>query len=291
MKDGDMVFNRTVALESTVIAHGLPKPKNVETAMELEAVVRRHDCTPKTIAIVAGEVRIGLSSEEIQEIGTREDVMKVGVSEIPVAVALKRWAATTVSATVRLAYLSGIKVFATGGIGGVHSTKDWDVSQDLIELSRTRMIVVCAGPKSILDLRSTVEMLETFQVTAVGYRTDRLPAFYCRSTSIPITKVESVEEIVSIFLSKESFDLPGSVLVFNPIPERYEIDEVEFKKWHQLAEKDLEWSNVKGKDLTPFLLSRLAHYSDGRTVESNIELLKNNVNLACQIVDQLSKMQ
>ncbi|MEJ5229910.1 MAG: pseudouridine-5'-phosphate glycosidase, partial [Pseudothermotoga sp.] len=209
--------DKTVALESTVIAHGLPKPKNIEIALELEEIVRDHNCIPKTIGLVAGEIRIGLSNEEIRQIGTREDVMKVGVSEIAIAVALKRWAATTVSATMHLAHLSGIKVFATGGIGGVHSTDRWDVSQDLVELSRTRMIVVCAGPKSILDLRGTIEMLETLEVTVVGYKTDKLPAFYCRSTEIPITKVETVEEILSIFLSKERFDLPGSVLVLNPI--------------------------------------------------------------------------
>ncbi|HEY8541588.1 MAG TPA: pseudouridine-5'-phosphate glycosidase [Pseudothermotoga sp.] len=285
------MFERKLALESTVIAHGLPKPLNINVALELEKIARQNNCTPYTIGIIDGQIRVGLIEKEITEIGTREDVMKVGTAEIAVAVALRKWAATTVSATMRIADLNGIKVFATGGIGGVHSTENWDVSQDLLELTRTRMIVVSAGPKSILDLKSTIEMLETLQVTVVGYKTDRLPAFYCKSTDLPVMRVENAEQIASIFLKKEKMDLPGSLLVFNPIPDEYAIDQEDFERWQKMAEKDLQNCNVEGKNVTPFLLSRLAHYSNGKTVQSNIELLKNNVKLACDIIDQLWKMQ
>ncbi len=282
---------KKIALESTVIAHGLPKPVNIDVALELEEIARQNGCMPYTVGIIDGQIKVGLSEKEIVEIGTKEDVMKVGTSEIAVAVALKRSAATTVSATMRIAYSHGIKVFATGGIGGVHSTEYWDVSQDLMELARTRMVVVSAGPKSILDLKSTVEMLETLQITILGYKTDRLPAFYCKSTDLPLTKVESPEQVASIFFYKERLNLPGALLVFNPISDEYAISQEDFEKWQKLAQEDLEKFSVKGKGVTPFLLSRLAYYSNGKTVQSNIELLKSNVRLACDIVCQLSKMQ
>lgn len=285
------MFEKRLALESTVIAHGLPKPVNVDVALELEKIARQNGCVPYTIGIIDGQIKVGLTEKEIIQIGTKNNVMKVGTVEIPIALALKKWAATTVSATMHIAYSQGIKVFATGGIGGVHSTDRWDVSQDLVELARTRMIVVSAGPKSILDLKSTVEMLETLQVTVVGYKTDKLPAFYCKSTDISITKIEDVEQIASIFLYKERLNLPGALLVFNPISDEYAIDQKEFERWEKLAEEDLKKSNISGKDVTPFLLSGLAYYSHGKTVQSNVELLKNNVILACDIVNQLSKMQ
>lgn len=285
------MLEKHLALESTVIAHGLPRPTNIKVALELEEIARQNGSIPHTIAIIDGQIKVGLNRQQIAEIGTRDDVLKVGTAEIPIATALKKWAATTVSATMHIAHSCGIRVFATGGIGGVHSTERWDVSQDLVELARTRMIVVSAGPKSILDLKSTVEMLETTQVTVLGYKTDKLPAFYCKSTDISITRVEDVEQIALIFLEKERLNTPGSVLVFNPIPDEYAIEHGEFERWHQMAEEDLKKFSVKGKDITPFLLSRLAHYSNGRTVESNIELLKNNVKVACDILNQLSKMQ
>jgi len=285
------MMEKILALESTVIAHGLPFPINIDTAVELEELAAEIGCSAKTIGIIAGQIKVGLSREEIVQIASRKDVLKIGTAEIPFALAKKMWAATTVSATMRIAHLNNIKVFATGGIGGVHKIDQWDVSQDLAELSRTRMIVVSAGPKSILDLRSTVEMLETFQITVVGYKTDELPAFYCKSTSIHINRVDSFEEIASIFLFKEKFNLPGAVLVFNPIPDEHAIEVEQFEEWYRLSEHDLDASSVKGKGVTPFLLSRLAHYSKGKTVRSNVELLKNNVKVACEILNQLSKMQ
>ncbi|AEH51366.1 pseudouridine-5'-phosphate glycosidase [Pseudothermotoga thermarum] len=284
-------MEKILALESTVIAHGLPKPINVEVALELEKLAREKGCAPKTIGIVEGEIKVGLSEEEIQKLGTRDDVLKVGVAEIPYAVAKRLWAATTVSATMRIASKYGIKIFATGGIGGVHSTQNWDVSQDLLELSRTRMIVVSAGPKSILDLKATMEMLESLEVTVVGFRTDKLPAFYLRCVDVEIKRVETVEEIVRIFKAKERLDLPGSLLVFNPIPEEYAIDERDLQEWEKKALEDLQKAKITGKDVTPFLLAKLAEYSSGKTVESNIALLKNNVSLACDILNCLFNLE
>ncbi len=286
MKDGEKV-EKTLALESTVIAHGLPKPFNVQVALELEKLARDKGCNPKTIGIVDGIIKVGLSEEEIRQIGTRQDVLKVGVAEVPYVLVKKLWGATTVSATMRIASSYGIKVFATGGIGGVHSIEKWDVSQDLVELSRTRMIVISAGPKSILDLKATVEMLETLEVTVLGFRTDKLPAFYAKAVDIDIKRVDDVDEVVSIFKTKEKFDLPGSVLVFNPIPEQYKIDDEDLKKWEEKAILDLKNSRKTGKEVTPFLLAKVAEYSEGKTIQSNIALLKNNVSLACDILNKL----
>jgi len=271
-----------VALESTVIAHGLPHPINLEVALQLEKLARSKGCEPKTVGIVQGEPKVGLTKEEITALATRADVMKVGTAEIPLAVTQKRWAATTVSATMRLAKTAGIDVFATGGIGGVHGG-EWDVSQDLMELSRTRMIVVSAGAKSILDLRQTLEMLETLQVTVVGYRTSEFPAFYSRNSGLQIARVDSVEEIVEIYRTKEYLDLPGTVLVCNPIPEDAEISPKEFDSWKKEAIRKAKAEGVVGKALTPFILAEIARISDGATVRANVALLKNNVELACSI--------
>ncbi|MEN3008890.1 pseudouridine-5'-phosphate glycosidase [Pseudothermotoga sp.] len=282
---------KVLALESTVIAHGLPKPLNVQIAQLLEEIAREKGCEAKTVAIIAGNVKIGLTKEEIVQLGLRDDVMKIGVAEIPIAVVKKAWAATTVSATMRIASMHGIEIFATGGIGGVHDTKEWDVSQDLTELARTRMIVVCAGPKSVLNLRATVEMLETLQVTILGYKTDKLPAFFVRQTDIPVQRVDSVSEIVEIYLTKCRLNLPGSVLVLNPIPLDHEISDREFAEWEKVAKEELKRARIEGKMVTPFLLSKLAEVSNGKTVKSNIELLKNNVSLACEIVNELSQRE
>jgi pseudouridine-5'-phosphate glycosidase len=282
-------MTKTVALESTVIAHGLPRPLNVQVAQQLENLARAKGCEPKTIAIVEGQVKVGITLEELVQLGMRDDVMKVGVAEIPVALAKRAWAATTVSATMRIASMHGVEIFATGGIGGVHSIEEWDVSQDLLELSRTRMIVVCAGPKSLLDLKATAEMLETLQVTVVGYRTDRLPAFYVREVDIPVLRVDDVSEIVAIYSAKCKLDLPGSVLVLNPVPNEYEIPAEQLLEWDKIAKEELRKAKIEGKAVTPFLLAKLAEISNGKTVRSNIELLKNNVSLACDVANELAR--
>jgi pseudouridine-5'-phosphate glycosidase len=276
-----------IALESTLITHGFQQPQNLEVAFLLEETARDAGCQPLTIGIIGGQIRVGLTPQEITQLAEHPDVVKAGVREIPVVMAQGRWASTTVSATMRIASQNGISVFATGGIGGVHPGK-WDVSQDIVELSRSRMVVISAGPKAILDLPGTSEMLESFGVTVVGYRTERMPAFYTRESGIPISRVDSAEEISQIYRHAEEHDLPGAVLVFNPIPTEFEISEEQIAGWREKALQDLDRAGVTGKAVTPFLLTRMAEHSGGRTVESNIQLLKNNVILGCQIVKALS---
>ena len=276
-----------LALESAVIAHGLPRPLNVKVAVELERMAKQMGCDPKTIGIVNGKIRVGMSTSEIREMGKRDDVLKVGTRDIPVAVALKRWGATTVSATMRIAHDMGIKVFATGGIGGVHPGNDWDVSQDILELAQTNMVVVSAGAKSILDLKRTMEALETFQVTVIGYKTEEFPAFYTRSSGIRIQRIDSLDEIVKMFRTKERFDIPGAILVCNPIPEEHEIPGDEFESWKEKALAEAREKGIEGKDLTPFLLKRIMELSNGKALEANISLLKNNVRLGCEIAKKM----
>jgi pseudouridine-5'-phosphate glycosidase len=271
-----------IALESTVITHGLPKPANLELAFLLEETARQMGCQPKTIAVLEGEVKVGLTPEQITQLADKEGVIKAGVRELPVAIAQKKWASTTVSATMRIAKQANIPVFATGGIGGVHPGK-WDVSQDLFELSRTHMVVVSAGPKAILDLVGTNEMLESLGVTVVGYQTDEMPGFYSRSCHLPIMRVNSPEEIAEIYRAGHKYAVDSAVMVFNPIPQEFELSNQEVEGWREKALRDLEQNRITGKAVTPYLLSKMAEYSGGRTITSNIELLKNNTILACQI--------
>ncbi len=269
-------------LNSTLITHGFPNPKNIEVALLLEETARSQGCQPVTIGILAGEIKAGLTRAEIEQLATRQGVVKAGVRELPLVLARREWASTTVSATMRIASQRGLPVFATGGIGGVHPGQ-WDVSQDILELSRTSMIVVSAGPKAILDLRGTHEMLETFGVTAVGYQTDEMPAFYTRGCGLPISRVDSPEEIAQVYRTARELKLPGALLVLNPIPAQYEIAEEAIQGWRDQSLADLEAAGVSGKGVTPFLLSRMAEHSQGQTVESNIQLLKNNVILGSRI--------
>ncbi len=278
-----------IALESTLITHGFSYPKNIEVALLLEDAARSLGCQPQTIAVLAGQIRVGLTEPEIRELASRQGVTKAGVRELPLVLANKGYASTTVSATMRIASNCGIPVFATGGIGGVHPG-EWDVSQDILELSRTPMVVVSAGPKAILNLRGTHEMLETYGVTVVGYQTDEMPAFYSRSAGIPISRVNSPQEIVQIYKAAQELKLPGAVLVFNPIPPDYEIPEDQIEKWRDQSLADLQAEGVTGKEVTPFLLSKMAEHSHGRTVDSNIQLLKNNVILGCQIALEFNRV-
>jgi pseudouridylate synthase len=279
-----------IALESTLITHGFPKPTNIDLAFMLEDTAREMGCQPQTIAVIEGEVKIGLTHAEITALADREGVIKAGVRELPVVIAQKKWASTTVSATMRIASRNRIPVFATGGIGGVHPGQ-WDVSQDILELSRTPMVVVSAGPKAILDLKGTNEMLETFGVTVVGYQVDEMPGFYSRSCHLPILRVDTPEEIADIYCAARKYDFPGALMVFNPIPKEYELPDDLIEKWRGLALKDLQTKAISGKKVTPFLLSMMAEYSEGRTIKSNIELLRNNVVLACQIRKALAARQ
>ncbi len=281
---------KKIALESTLITHGFPKPTNLEVAMRLEETARKMDCQPQTIAIIAGEVRVGLTPDEITALADHADVLKAGVRELPIVIAQRRWASTTVSATMRIAAERGIPVFATGGIGGVHPGR-WDVSQDILELSRTPVVVISAGPKAILDLPGTAEMLETFGVTVVGYQTDTMPAFYTRSCGLPIPRVENAAEIAAIYSAARQHNLPGALLVLNPIPPEYEIAEEEINVWRDRALADLQTAGISGKGVTPFLLSRMADLSAGKTVTANIQLIQNNVVLGCQILQALEMIE
>lgn len=277
-----------IALESTVFTHGFPYPHNIEIALRLEQVAKDNGCQPRTIGIINGEPKIGLSEKEINDLANHENVIKAGVRELPYVIGKNLWASTTVSATMRLAVMHSIKAFATGGIGGVHHGK-WDVSQDIMELSRTRIIVISAGPKSILDLAITSEMLETFGVLTVGFKTDEMPAFYSRHSGIQILPVDTTDEVVNIFRSMDSVGMESGLLVFNPIPAEYEIPDDLVQDWVAKAEEDLRKNHILSKQVTPFLLQKLAEYSEGRTVQSNKMLLENNVLLGCEILKALAK--
>jgi len=278
-----------VALESTVITHGLPYPQNVETAFSMENIVRENGGVPATIGVLAGKIKIGMTADEIKRMAKEENVFKAGVRELPIMLAQKRWASTTVSATARLAFLNKIHVFATGGIGGVHPGP-WDVSMDLMELSRTPIVVVSAGPKAILDLPGTYEILETIGVTVVGYQVDEMPAFYSRSSGISLPRANDPAEIADMLMQTRKLGLTNAILVFNPIPAQDELSNAEVEGWKTLSNQDLAAAGVSGKQVTPFLLARMAHHSAGRTVRSNRSLLENNVLLATQIGHEIEKM-
>ena len=277
-----------VALESTVIAHGLPYPHNIETAKMMEDIARKNDVVPATIGVVKGKIIVGMSEEQINEM-LEDEPLKIGTREIPYAVALKKSAATTVSATMRIAKLAGIDVFATGGIGGVHMG-DWDVSQDITEMAKSDVIVVSAGCKSILDVRKTIEFLETFQVTVLGYKTNKFPIFYEGLSDYQIDHaVDSPKEVAEIFKAKKALDIEGAILVANPIQQEHVIAESEVQGYIDQALNECFEKGISGKNVTPYLLSRVAQLSDGKTLKANIELLKNNAELACQIAKELTR--
>jgi len=273
-----------VALESTVIAHGLPSPYNLQTALSMEDIVRSTGSCPRTVGIVEGEIIVGLTQEQIELFSSCNKVVKAATSEIPLVCALKMTAATTVSATVRLASQAGISVMATGGIGGVHRDIQWDVSQDIIELSRTQMLVVSSGVKSILDMGRTLEFLETFGVTVVGYRTKCFPAFHSRQSPYEIPfSIDTPEEAAMVLAKKRQTRIPGSVLLVNPVPEEDEIPFAEVEEYVIRASDEAIQEGVFGKKLTPYLLKRLNELSDGKTLKANVSLLKNNAELAGRI--------
>ncbi len=280
-----------VALESTIIAHGMPYPKNVEIALSVENEVRKEGAVPATIAVINGEIVIGLSEDEIEYIGKADGVLKLSTREIPFCVAMKKDGATTVSATSYLAELAGISVFATGGIGGVHrgASETFDISRDLDELSGTDVIVVSAGAKSILDLSKTLEYLETKGVLVVGFETEEFPAFYTRKSGLFVPKVNSAEEVAKIYGVKNSLGIDSAILVANPIPEKFEIPKEVVDKWINEAIKEANEKGIKGKALTPFLLARIVEISKGKALDANIELVKNNARVAARIAKSLVK--
>ncbi len=280
-----------VALESTIIAHGMPYPRNVEIALSVEEEVKKEGVIPATIGVINGEIIIGLNREEIEYIGKAKGVLKLSTREIPYCVAMKKDGATTVSATSYLAELAGISVFATGGIGGVHrgASETFDISRDLDELSETDVIVVSAGAKSILDLPKTLEYLETKGVLVVGFETSEFPAFYTRKSGLSILKVNSAKEVAKIYKTKNSLGINSAILVANPIPEKYEIQKEIVDKWIDKAIEEANEKGIKGKALTPFLLAKIVEISNGKALDANIELVKNNARVAARIAKALTR--
>jgi pseudouridine-5'-phosphate glycosidase len=273
-----------VALESTVIAHGLPRPLNLETARRLEAIVREGGATPATIAIIDGKLCAGLTEEQLSLLGEGSDVKKVSSRDLALAVARRWTGATTVASTIWIAGKVGIKVFATGGIGGVHRGALPDVSADLPELARSRMIVVCSGAKIVLDLPATREWLETHGVTVLGYECDELPAFYSRKSGLPVDAcVDSPDEVAEIFRTQRRLGISRALLVTAPVPEEFELPSEQLKFVLDNALADAARKNSGGRDLTPFLLNTMAQLSRGNTLRANVALLENNARIAAQI--------
>ena len=279
-----------VALESTVIAHGLPRPQNLEIAQRLEKIVRNEGAIPATIAVISGRFCVGLNENQIEHIAKADDIRKLSARDLAVAVARGWDGATTVAATMWIAHRAGISVFATGGIGGVHHGSLPDVSADLPELGRTPMVVVCSGAKIVLDLPATREWLETYGITVVGYQCDEMPAFYSRHSGLPVdVRCDSPEEVTQLFRTQRELGVESALLITVPIPTEFELPREDLKKILRESLRDAEQSNITGRDLTPFLLARMAERSAGATLRANIALLENNARVAAQIAASLSR--
>ncbi len=277
-----------VALESTIITHGMPYPQNVETALRVEAEVRKHGAVPATIAILDGKMHAGLTTEQIEILGKAgQSVTKASRRDIPILMAKKMHGATTVAATMMIAKLAGIKIFATGGIGGVHRGAEhtFDISADLQELVKTDVAVICAGAKSILDLGLTLEYLETYGVPVLGYQTKDFPAFYTRKSGYSVDyQIDTSEEIAEILSNKWSDSvLSGGVIIANPIPEIFSMNKGTMDRAIEKALEQAADSGIKGKAMTPFLLAAIEKITDGQSLKSNIELVLNNARLAAEI--------
>lgn len=273
-----------VALESTVIAHGLPYPNNIEVAHKLENIVRENGAVPATIAVFDGEFCVGLDESQLERLATEKDIRKISRRDLPIAIAKKLNCATTVATTMFVAYRAGIKVFATGGIGGVHRGNLPDISADLPELANTPMTVVCAGAKIVLDLPSTREWLETNGVCVLGWQCDELPAFYSRKSGLVVDeKVETAEDVAKIIKSRDELKMPNAILLTAPVPEEFEIANDKLNSILQSALSEAEANNILGKEITPFLLAKMSAMSKGETLRANIALLENNALIAAQV--------
>ena len=279
-----------VALESTIISHGMPYPKNVETALKVEKVIRDNGAIPATIGIIDGNAIIGMTPEQIEEFGKRQGIAKVSRRDLPIIYAKKMWGATTVAATMILANQAGIEIFVTGGIGGVHRGAEttMDISADLQELAKTDVTVICAGPKAILDLPLTLEYLETMGVPVLGYQTEELPDFYTRHSGLKVDySINSYEEAAEIIKEKRINNLNGGILITNPIPEEFAMDQKVIDEAIKVALIKMEEANIKGKDSTPFLLKTIVELTGGDSLESNIELVLNNAKVGANIASKL----
>lgn len=275
-----------VALESTIISHGMPYPQNVEMANRVEEIIRENGAVPATIALMDGKIKVGLEEEDLKVLASSGDVAKVSRRDMAEVLAKGTLGATTVATTMICAHMAGIKVFVTGGIGGVHRgyEEHMDVSADLIELGQTPVAVVCAGAKAILDLPRTLEYLETQGVPVIGYQTDYLPAFYSRESEYKLnTRAESPEEIADRMHMSDKLGMKASNLVVNPIPKEHEIPHEEISVIIQQALEEEKAAGVKGKDSTPFLLGKIVELTEGRSLEANIQLVYNNAVLGAKI--------
>lgn len=283
-----------VALESTIISHGMPFPQNAQTAIDVENVIRQQGAIPATIAIINGQMKAGLTQAEIELLGREgHNVTKVSRRDLPFVVAAGLHGATTVAATMIIASLAGIRVFATGGIGGVHrqAQQTFDISADLQEIAHTDVVVVCAGAKSILDLGLTVEYLETFGVPLIGYRCQSLPAFFCRTSPFAVSiRLESATEIARAMAVKWQTNLHGGMVVANPIPQTSAMDEAEINKAIEQALHEANAQGINGKACTPFLLARVAELTGGDSLHANIQLVFNNAKLAADIAREYQKL-
>ena len=284
-----------VALESTIISHGMPYPQNVETALAVEKIIRDNGAVPATIAIIGGRLKAGLSPEEIDYLGkTGTAVPKASRRDLPVLVAKGMDGATTVTTTMMIAAMAGIRIFATGGIGGVHRGAEttMDISADLEELANTPVMVICAGAKSILDLGLTLEYLETKGVTVIGYGTEELPAFYTRKSGFKVDyRLDTPEELAKAFHVKRELNLRGGMLVTNPIPERWSMDPAVINAAIDEALREAKAQGIHGKETTPFLLAKVKDLTEGSSLDSNIHLVYNNAELAAKTAAALCKLE
>lgn len=283
-----------VALESTIISHGMPYPRNVETALLVEKTIRDNGAVPATMGIIEGEPIVGMTPEEIEQFGKRKGIVKVSKRDLPVVIATKEWGATTVSATILMAKRAGIEVFVTGGIGGVHRGAEttWDVSRDLYELASEPVTVVCAGAKAILDIDKTLEVLETQGVTVLSYQSPSFANFYCRESGKPVDHVvQTPKEAAKIILAKREFPLTGGILIANPCPAEDALPHDYIDGIINDAVKEADEKGIKGKDVTPYLLKRIVEMTGGKSLETNIHLVVNNAKIGAQIAKEYAALR
>jgi len=281
-----------VAFESAVITHGLPQPINFELAQEMERIAINNGVVPATIALIDGVIQVGLSKEELFDLSRSNDVHKISKKDISIATTNKWSGGTTVAATLLISRLAGIHVFATGGIGGVHRNSQFDISNDLKELSEVPVITVCSGAKSILDLPATIEYLETMGIPVIGYQTNEFPAFYSRKSGLKVTfRVERPSEIVDIYMNQIQLGFQNALLITNPIPESSELEKSTMDQYIKEALADSEIDNIHGAETTPYLLEKVSKKSSGKSLSANLALLRNNAVLACQIANELSSRE
>lgn len=287
-EEAKVALKPLVALESALISHGLPYPKNVETAQAMEEIVKEGGATPATIGIIGGRPKVGLSREEVERLAKGGGVRKVSLRDLPAAVA-RRWdGGTTVSATLYLAHRVGIRALATGGIGGVHRGKGWDLSADLLALAQIPLVVVCSGAKAILDLPATLEWLESAGVPVIGYGTDEFPAFYSRSSGLPLEqRVDTAQEVAEIARARDELGLSTAILVTVPAPKKDEVPSSFVEEALAKALEMVEVQGVRGAALTPFLLGQLNELTQGATLRANIALLKDNARVAARVAQAL----